>query len=86
MDIRTPIPSNGGDWLPKFGETWKTQTAQLKQKFADGIEEVRMLPEYPTDVPIVYVKKAVIVQVLTYLKTEPGFEYGFLSDLTAIDD
>jgi NADH-quinone oxidoreductase subunit C len=86
MDIRTPVPTNGGDWLAKFGESWKSQVETLKAKFGDAIEEVRMLPEYPTDVPIVFVKKDAIVEVLRFVKSEPGFEYGFLSDITATDE
>ena len=85
-DIRNPIPSNGGDWITKFGDSWKTQIAQLKTKFGNAIEEVRMLPEYPTDVPIVYVKKTSIIDVLGFVKTEPGFEYDFLADITATDE
>jgi len=86
MDIRTPVPTCYGDFLAKFGEAWKNQTAQLKQKFAEAIEEIRMPSDYPIDVPIVYVRKESIVEVLAYLKTEPGFEYGFLADITATDE
>jgi NADH-quinone oxidoreductase subunit C len=86
MDVRTPIPHNGGDWLQKFGESWKTQTAQLKEKFSNAIEEIRMPGEYPTDVPIVYVKKDSIVEVLRFVKATANFEYDFLSDITATDE
>lgn len=85
-DIRQPIPTNGGDWLAKFSEAWKNQTSQLQEKFKDAIEEIRMPPEYPTDVPIIYVKKESIVEVLRFLKTEPGIEYSFLADITATDE
>jgi NADH-quinone oxidoreductase subunit C len=86
MDIRTPIPTNGGDWVTRFGDLWKTQVAQLEAKFGGQIEEVRMPPDYPTDVPIVYVKKEAIAGVLGFVKSESGFEYGFLSDITATDE
>jgi NADH-quinone oxidoreductase subunit C len=86
MDIRTPISTYGADWIAKFGETWKTQAAKLKEKFGVAIEETRFPVEYPTDVLIVYVKKESIVPVLQFLKTEPGFEYGFLADITATDE
>ena len=86
MDIRTPISTNGGDWIAKFGEGWKTQIETLKQRFGTKITEVRMPPVYPTDVPIVYVDKDAIVEVLSFVKKEPGFEYGFLSDITATDE
>lgn len=86
MDVRKPIPTNGGDWITQFGEAWRSQVAQLKQRFGDVIEEVRLPPEYPTDVPIVYVKKDAIVEVLSFLKSEPGAEYGFLADITATDE
>lgn len=86
MDVRHPIPTNGGNWITKFGEAWATQTAQLKEKFGNVIEEVRMPPAYPTDVPIVYVKKDSIIEVLRFLKEQPGFEYGFLADITATDE
>lgn len=86
MDIRKPIPTNGGDWLSRFGETWKAQVQQLQEKFGGAIEEVRLPPSYPTDVPILYVRKEKIVEVLQFLKSEAGFEYNFLSDITATDE
>lgn len=86
MDIRKPIPTNGGDWLTKFGETWRKQTSALQAKFGSTIEAVRLPSEYPTDVPIVYVTKEVLVEILAYLKEEPGFEYSFLADITATDE
>jgi NADH-quinone oxidoreductase subunit C len=86
MDIRTPVPNNGGDWLQKYGETWKSQVAAVQAKFGGAVEEVRMPPDYPTDVPILYVKKESIIQVLQFLKSDPQFDYQFLSDLTATDE
>lgn len=86
MDIRTPISTNGGDWLTKFSELWKKQVAQLREAFNSVIEEVRMPGEYPTDVPIIYLKKEAIVDILKFLKEQPGFDYGFLSDITATDE
>lgn len=86
MDIRTPISHNGGDWLAKFGETWKEQVSRLQSRFGGAIEEVRMPGDYPTDVPIIYVKKDSIIEVLRALKSDSGFEYGFLSDITATDE
>jgi NADH-quinone oxidoreductase subunit C len=85
-DVRNAVPTIYGDWLAQFGETWKAQLAQLKQKFGGVIEETRFPGEHPTDVPIVHVKKDSIVDVLRFLKTEPGFEYAFLADLTATDE
>lgn len=86
MDIRTAIPTNGGEWLVKFGASWKAQAEQLKGRFGQAIEEVRMPGDFPTDVPIIYVKKEEIVEVLRFMKLEPGFEYGFLADITATDE
>jgi NADH-quinone oxidoreductase subunit C len=86
MDIRTPISTYGADWIAKFGETWKTQAEKLRLKFGAAIEETRFPGEHPTDVPIIYVKKESIVDVLRFLKAEPGFEYGFLADITATDE
>ena len=86
MDIRNPIPTNGGDWLPRFQELWRKQVDLLQQKFAEGIEEVRMPSQYPTDVPIIFVKKEQIVQVLQFVKNSPDFDYNFLADITATDE
>jgi len=86
MDIRQPIPTNGGDWITKFGETWKKQVDQVRDKFTVLLEEVRMPPDYCTDVPILYVKKEAIVELLIFLKETPGFEYDFLADMTATDE
>jgi len=86
MDIRNPIPTNGGDWLPRFQELWRKQVDLLQQKFAEAIEEVRMPSQYPTDVPMVFVKKEQIVQVLQFVKSSPDFDYNFLADITATDE
>ena len=86
MDIRTPVPTIYGDWHQKFSELWKSQVEQLKSKFGAEIEEVRLPPDYPTDVPIVYVKKDAIVSILNFVKTDPAFDYNFLADLTATDE
>jgi NADH-quinone oxidoreductase subunit C len=86
MDIRHPIPGNGGEWVTKFGEAWKRQVAELQKVFGDSIEQVRMPLDHPTDVPIVYVKRGKIVDVLKYVKESEGFQYGFLADITATDE
>ncbi len=86
MDVRQPIPNNGGDWITKFGETWKKQVDEVRSQFAAVLEEVRMPPDYCTDVPILYVKKEAIVEVLVFLKEAVGFEYNFLADITATDE
>lgn len=86
MDIRTPIPTNYGDWPTRFGDAWKSQVEKLRGHFGAAIEEVRMPIDYPTDVPIVYVQKDQLVPVMQYLKNEVGFEYDFLADLTATDE
>ena len=43
-------------------------------------------PEHPVDVPVIFVKAENIKEVLTFLKNESGFNYKFLSDLTATDE
>jgi NADH-quinone oxidoreductase subunit C len=86
MDIRNPIPTNGGDWLVRFEGLWKQQVEVLKQKFGESIEEVKMPSQYPTDVPIIFVKKDDVVQVLQFAKTSPDFDYNFLADITATDE
>lgn len=85
-DIRKPIETNGGDWMARFGEQWKTQVSRVKERFSGAIEEVRLPVEQPTDVPILYVKPGSLIEVLRFLKEEPGFEYAFLSDITATDE
>lgn len=86
-DIHTSVPTNYGDWIQKFGETWKSQVSRLQARFGAAITEVRMPgPEHPIDVPIVYVKKESIVGLLSFMKTEQGLEYNFLADLTAVDE
>ncbi len=86
MDINTPIPTNYGGLVEKFAETWKKQIAALQTRFADAVEEVRFPREYPTDIPIVFVKKESVIAALDFMRTEPGFDYNFLSDITATDE
>jgi len=86
MNILTPIPTNGGDTLIKFGSVWKSQVAILKEKFSQDVEEVLMPGEALCDVPIIYVKKKNLVNILTFLKEDSQFQYNFLADYTAIDE
>ncbi len=86
MDIHTPVATIYGNLLEKYGETWKKQISELQAKFGAAIEEVRTPRDYPTEVPILYVKRESIIAVLDYLRTAPGLEYGFLADLTATDE
>jgi NADH-quinone oxidoreductase subunit C len=83
-DILTPVPTIFGDWLTRFGEAWKTQTERLRERFSDAVEEIRMPGVYPTDVPIVYVRRDKVIDVLKLLKEE--LEYSFLADITATDE
>src|SRR5882672_2325007 len=64
--------------------TWKVQVAGVKAKFGEAIEEVKMPGEAPTEVPIIYVRKESVIEVLRHLKSD--CEYNFLSDLTATDE
>lgn len=86
MNINTPVPSIYGGDFEKFGAIWKTQVAELQSTFLGAIEDVRFPREFPTDVPIIYVKKESIIAVLDHLRVAPGFGYGFLADLTATDE
>ena len=86
MDIRTKVKTNGGDQEARFGEAWNRQVEALKSQFGSAIQEVRMPSAYPPDVPIVYVAREKIVELLKTCKDSPGFEYNFLADITATDE
>ncbi len=86
MDVRQPIPTNGGHWMTKFKGAWIQQAHQLQEKWGHFIEEIQMPLDHPTDVPIIVVKKEGILEILRYCKETPGFEYTFLADLTATDE
>lgn len=86
MDIRTPIPTNFGDWLTRFGEVWNRQIEIVRERFKGAIEEVQMPGTHACEVPIIYVKKESLQDLLSFCKSEPGFEYQFLADLTASDE
>ncbi|MBC7387298.1 MAG: NADH-quinone oxidoreductase subunit C [Cryobacterium sp.] len=45
-----------------------------------------MPKEYPTDVPILFIRAESIVAVMDFMRTANGFEYGFLADITATDE
>jgi len=85
-DIRIPVDTAYGDWNTRFGEIWKTQAAKLREKFGDSIEEIKMPGESATDMPIVYVKKARVIELIKFLKEDSAFDYAFFSDLTATDE
>ena len=86
MNVHTKVPTNGGWWTEKFGDAWKQQIEMLKSEFSSEIEEIRTPWDYPTDVPIVYVKKASLLKLLEYMKTDSHFAYVYLADLTATDE
>lgn len=86
MNTNTPIKTNGGDWNEKFGASWKKQVDLIREKFNSAVEAVKMPLEYPTDVPILWIKKEAFLEVVHFLKTESGFEYDFLTDMTATDE
>ena len=86
MDIRHPIPNNGGDWIEKFGEIWEKQVIQLQEKFGTLIEKIEMPPQARVDVPVVTVQKDSIPSILQFMRDEPGLEYQFLADITATDE
>lgn len=86
MDVRTPIPTNGGDQLAKFGDDWKRQIEAARAKFGGSIQTELFPGTDPTDVPVLFVEPARIADVLAYFRDTPGFEYDFLSDITATDE
>lgn len=85
-NVLTPVPTIYGEWRAKFGELWKQQIEKLQARFQGAILEVQTPDPYPTDVPIIIVKKESVIELLRFLKEEPGFEYAFLADLTATDE
>lgn len=85
-DIRTVIPTNGGNPKEKFGAIWDNQINLLRQKFSSGIQDVLTWPEHPTDIPTIFVAKKDIIDVLSFLKNDAACAYEFLSDITATDE
>ena len=86
MDINQPVPTIYGSHVDQYSELWTRQITALRSQFASAIEEVRLPREYPTDVPILYVRKEFIVQILRALKETSGMDYQFLADITATDE
>ena len=85
MDIRTPIPTNYGSLPTQFAELWKEQIEKLQQRFGSAvIEEVWMPGREATDIPVIFLNKSHVVEVLAWAKTELG--YDFLADITATDE
>jgi NADH dehydrogenase I D subunit len=62
------------------------QIRVIRERFAANIEKMFVPGVSSTDIPVVYVKKVFLSEFLVFLKTEPGFEYRVLSDLTAVDN
>jgi NADH/F420H2 dehydrogenase subunit C len=85
-DIRTTVSTIYGDFAQKHGERWKLQVEALQKKFAGAVEEVRWPGSYPTDVPVIYVARESITDVLREMKEGAEFQYDFLADITATDE
>lgn len=61
----------------------KDKLERLKARYADKLEALVI---ENTDVPVLYTSTSNLLALLNSLKQEEGFEYNFLSDLTAIDE
>ncbi|MBL7715878.1 MAG: NADH-quinone oxidoreductase subunit C [Bdellovibrionales bacterium] len=85
-DIRTPVPTIYGGMREQFADLWKKQVAELKAKFGGTIEAVKMPGVDLVEVPVIYVKKDQVIEVLKFMKDQEGFRYEFLADLTAVDE
>lgn len=85
-DIRNPVPTIYGGMREQFADLWKKQVAELKSKFGGSIEAVKMPGEDLVEVPVIYVKKDQVIEVLKFMKDQEGFRYEFLADLTAVDE
>lgn len=86
MDVNTPIPTNYGGIFDQYKDQWLKQIAILKEKFGKDLEEVLLPRDYPTDVPILFFNKDKIKEMISYLKSDPEFQYDFLVDITATDE
>lgn len=86
MNVQTPIATVYGDHILRFKDLWDQQIQLLKEKYGEKIAEVLQPHSYPTDVPVIFIKKDSIIDVLGFLKEDPAFSYNFLSDITATDE
>jgi len=86
MDIRKPVSALYGDWMKRFGDSWKQQVVTLQQNFGAKILAVSMPQDHAVDVPVITVRKDAVVEILQFLKSDPAFSYNFLADQTATDE
>ena len=86
MNINTQVPTIYGGMAEKLSGLWSKQIQMVKEKFGSELESVFTPSDYPTDVPILFIKKDSIVEVLRFFKEEKDFDYQFLADLTATDE
>ena len=86
MSALKPIPEVYGDWIEKFRGPWSQAIEQLQIKFGPGIQGVLHPERDPVDVPVLFVERTQIVEVLRFLKETPELGYGFLVDITATDE
>lgn len=61
----------------------KEKIDRIKARYGDSIEEV---VTEKTDVPVFFVKRDRVIELMGSIRNEDGLEYNFLSDLTAYDD
>ncbi|MBI4924740.1 MAG: NADH-quinone oxidoreductase subunit D [Bdellovibrio sp.] len=61
---------------------WKAQIEEIKNKFGD--QEVHVPLMDSADIPIIYFKKEIILDLFSFLKYNLG--YSYLSDITAVDN
>lgn len=84
MNVKTLIPGNYGYFPEKFGEIWNQQIESILAEFSSGVEKVLKPGQDATDLPILYVKKAIAHSFLQTLKEK--YNYSFLTDMTAVDE
>lgn len=85
-DVRTSVPNLYGDWVQKFGSLWSGHIQVAQGKLGRAITKVEMPPQALTDVPIVHVALDSWEAAVKLFQSDPGLEYDFLADYTAIDE
>lgn len=86
MNIKQQVVTNFGSELARFEADWRSQVERIKARFKEAVEGISFPGTDFTDVPIVRVKPTSLIELLSFMKIEAGFDYDFCADFTASDE
>ena len=69
-NINKPIKTIYGNHFDLYEDLWKKQIDSFKKKFGEKLILAKFPREHFVDVPILYIDKTILVEVMNFVKKE----------------